>query len=163
MKNMRSYAFYALATPAIALGSGAVLAQESTGQQVEQSQPDAQKKQGDMKSASKEPQTDQSYTKSRGYMANAPANGLQASNLMGVTVSTSGDEEVGEVNDLIINKDGQVVGVVIGVGGFLGMGEKDVAIAWDEVQRAGKAEDLELKIDQSRETLMSAPDFEPQK
>ncbi|MBW7472414.1 PRC-barrel domain-containing protein [Marinobacter sp. M216] len=163
MKNMRSYAFYALVTPAIALGSSAVLAQESTSQQVEQSQPDVQKSQGDMKSASKAPQTDPSYTKSRGYMANAPANGLQASNLMGVTVITSGDEEVGEVKDLIINKDGQVVGVVIGVGGFLGMGDKDVAIGWDEVQKVGKATELELKIDQSRETLMSAPEFETQK
>lgn len=163
MKNIRSFAFYALVTPAIALGSSAVLAQESTSQKVEQSQPDAQKNQGNMKSASKAPQIDQSRTKNPVYMASAPANGLHASDLMGVKVVTSGDEEVGEVNDLIINKDGQVVGVVIGVGGFLGMGEKDVAIGWDEVQKFGESKDLQLKIDQSRETLMAAPEFETQK
>jgi len=78
-------------------------------------------------------------------------------------VITAGDEEVGSVNDPVIDRDGQVVGVVIGVGGFLGMGEKDVAIAWDDIQRSGKAKKLELRISQSRESLMAAPEFETQK
>jgi hypothetical protein len=40
------------------------------------------------------------------------------------------------------------------------MGAKDVAIGWDDVQKSGSANELELRIDQSRESLLSAPEFE---
>jgi len=163
MNKLQSFAFYALITPAIALGSSAALAQQSTGSQVEQNPQGMQKKQGDMKSSTKMPQTAQSRMQNTGYMDTAPGNGIHASNLIGATVTTAGDEEVGAVSDLIIDQDGQVVGLVIGVGGFLGMGEKDVAIGWDSVQRTGNADELELRIDQSRESLQSAPEFEIQK
>ncbi|MHA7810453.1 MAG: PRC-barrel domain-containing protein [Marinobacter adhaerens] len=160
MNHLRSFAFYALITPAIALGSSAALAQQSTGSQ---DQPSMQKNQDEMKSSTKAMQKDQSHTQNIGYMGNAPTNGIHASDLMGAKVITAGDEEVGEVSDLVIDRDGQVVGVVIGVGGFLGMGEKDVAIGWDDIQRSGTAKELKLRITQSRESLMSAPEFQPQK
>lgn len=163
LNKLHSFAFYALITPAIALGSSAALAQQSTGSQVEQNPSDMQKTQGDMKSPAKAPQTAQSGMQKADYMGTAPANGIHASNLIGARVVTAGDEEVGAVSDLIIDQDGQVVGVVIGVGGFLGMGEKDVAIGWDSVQKTGNADELELRIDQSRESLQSAPEFETQK
>ena len=38
------------------------------------------------------------------------------------------NENIGEINDVLINRNGQVVAVIIGVGGFLGIGEKDVAV-----------------------------------
>lgn len=54
---------------------------------------------------------------------------ILAKNLMGSTVYTTvGDETVGSISDLIINLDGTVEGVVIGVGGFLGIGKKLVAV-----------------------------------
>jgi sporulation protein YlmC with PRC-barrel domain len=89
-------------------------------------------------------------------------NGIHASDLMGVQVTTTGGDEVGPVSDLVIDQDGQVVGIVLGVGGFLGMGEKNVAIGWDDVSITGTADELELEIGQSRESLMSAPEFETQ-
>lgn len=52
-----------------------------------------------------------------------------ASALMGSWVYAPDNTTVGDVNDVIINPAGEVVGVVIGVGGFLGMGEKPVAVA----------------------------------
>lgn len=67
------------------------------------------------------------------------------------------------MSDLIIDKDGQVVAVVVGVGGFLGMGEKNVAIPWDDVTKSGTAEEQELRIDATREELQSAPEFVTQK
>ncbi|MCL7945376.1 PRC-barrel domain-containing protein [Marinobacter sp. ATCH36] len=169
MKKLHSFAFYALMTPAIALGSSAALAQQSTGSQVEQDQTGVQKNQNDMKSTTSTSQTgqsgmkkDQSGMQNKGYMGSAPANGIHASNLIGAEVSTTGDEEVGPVNDLIIDQDGKVVGIVISVGGFLGMGEKEVAIGWDDVQKSGNADEMELRIDQTREELQSAPEFETQ-
>lgn len=104
---------------------------------------------------------DQTRQERRGYMDAAPANGMHASNLIGAEIKTSGDDEVGEVSDLIIDEQGQVVAVVVGVGGFLGMGEKDVAIGWDDVTKSSGTDDDEdeLRINMTREELTSAPEF----
>lgn len=53
---------------------------------------------------------------------------ILAEDLIGATVFNNADETVGDIDDLIIAMDGSVKGVVIGVGGFLGLGEKHVAI-----------------------------------
>ena len=53
--------------------------------------------------------------------------------MIGRTVVNSRGENVGEVESVLIDKDGKVRYVVIGVGGFLGMGERDVAVRWDEL------------------------------
>lgn len=59
---------------------------------------------------------------------------ILAKNLMGSTVYTTvGDETVGSISDLIVNLDGTVEGVVIGVGGFLGIGKKLVAVKMDSL------------------------------
>jgi sporulation protein YlmC with PRC-barrel domain len=54
--------------------------------------------------------------------------------LMDTTVYGANDENIGEISDVVLNKDGKVDAVVIDVGGFLGMGEKKVAIAFDKLQ-----------------------------
>ncbi len=60
---------------------------------------------------------------------------ILAKNLMGSTVyTTAGDETVGSISDLIINLDGSVEGVVIGVGGFLGIGKKLVAVEMNSLE-----------------------------
>lgn len=101
----------------------------------------------------------QSRMEYRGFMNSAPANAVHISDLMGAEVSTNGDEDVGSVGDLIIDEDGQIVAIVVGVGGFLGMGQKDVAIGWDDVTQSGDADDVELRIESTREELRDAPEF----
>lgn len=101
----------------------------------------------------------QSRMENRGFLNSAPMNGLQVSEIMDAEVRT-GDEDVGSVDDLIIDENGQIVAIVVGVGGFLGMGQKDVAIGWDDVTTSGDADELELRIDATREELRSAPEFE---
>lgn len=75
--------------------------------------------------------------------APAPAAGQwRASKLMGVDVYNTQNEKLGEINELIIDSSGRVAGAVIGVGGFLGMGEHDVMVSMDKLQfsnDAGKA------------------------
>lgn len=102
----------------------------------------------------------QSRMEHRGFMNSAPANGVHVSDVMGADVSAAGDEDVGSVDDLIIDDNGQIVAIVVGVGGFLGMGQKDVAIGWDDVTRSGDSDDVELRIDSTREELRDAPEFE---
>ena len=53
-----------------------------------------------------------------------------ASSLIGRTVYNQQNEELGDINDVILGEDGQVVAVLIGVGGFLGIGEKDVGVKY---------------------------------
>jgi sporulation protein YlmC with PRC-barrel domain len=57
----------------------------------------------------------------------------RASKLMGVNVYNQSNEKLGDINELLIDKQGKVEGVVIGVGGFLGVGERDIAIAFDKL------------------------------
>jgi sporulation protein YlmC with PRC-barrel domain len=60
----------------------------------------------------------------------------RASKLVGVSVYNNSDEKIGDINDLILDSSGRVANVVIGVGGFLGMGEHNVAVAFDQLKFA---------------------------
>lgn len=58
----------------------------------------------------------------------------RASKLMGLDVYNDANEKVGDINELILDKDGKISVVVIGVGGFLGMGEHDIAVSMDKLK-----------------------------
>lgn len=60
----------------------------------------------------------------------------RASKLVGVNVYNNGNEKIGDINDLILDSSGRIASVVIGVGGFLGMGEHNVAVAFDQLKFA---------------------------
>lgn len=64
-----------------------------------------------------------------------PSSGAwRVSDLEGKTVYGSEGENIGEINDVLISQNGSVNAVVIGVGGFLGIGEKDVAVNMSALQ-----------------------------
>src|SRR5437764_292367 len=58
----------------------------------------------------------------------------RASKLVGLSVYNDNNESIGAINDLLTEKDGKIKAVVIGVGGFLGIGEHLVAIPFDQVK-----------------------------
>jgi sporulation protein YlmC with PRC-barrel domain len=58
----------------------------------------------------------------------------RASKLVGVNVYNDANEKIGDINDVILDKSGKVENVVLGVGGFLGMGEHYVAVAYDKLK-----------------------------
>jgi sporulation protein YlmC with PRC-barrel domain len=58
----------------------------------------------------------------------------RASKLMGLDVYNEANEKLGDVNEIILDKSGKVTAVVIGVGGFLGMGEHDIAVSMDKLK-----------------------------
>jgi hypothetical protein len=51
-----------------------------------------------------------------------------------VDVYNEQNEKVGDINEILLDRSGKVAGVVIGVGGFLGMGEHDVLIPLDQIK-----------------------------
>jgi len=58
----------------------------------------------------------------------------RASKLMGLDVYNEANEKLGDINELILDKDGKINAVVIGVGGFLGMGEHDIAVSMNKLK-----------------------------
>jgi sporulation protein YlmC with PRC-barrel domain len=58
----------------------------------------------------------------------------RASKLVGVNVYNEANEKIGDINEVILDKSGRVANVVLGVGGFLGMGEHYVAVAYDKLK-----------------------------
>ena len=58
----------------------------------------------------------------------------RASKLMGLDVYNESNEKLGDINELILDKNGKVAAVVIGIGGFLGMGEHDIAVSMDKLK-----------------------------
>jgi hypothetical protein len=64
----------------------------------------------------------------------APGTMWRGSRLMGVNIYGPNDQKVGDVTDVLIDHQGNLKAVVIGVGGFLGIGEKDVALPFSAIQ-----------------------------
>ena len=63
----------------------------------------------------------------------------RASKLVGVNVYNDANEKIGDINDVILDKSGKVENVVLGVGGFLGIGEHYVAVAYDKLKWSNEA------------------------
>src|SRR5687768_12113336 len=57
-----------------------------------------------------------------------PQDQFRASKLIGTRVTGANNENIGEINDVLMDQNGRAHAVIIGVGGFLGIGEKDVAV-----------------------------------
>lgn len=58
----------------------------------------------------------------------------RASKLVGVDVYNDANEKIGDISEIILDRSGKVANVIIGVGGFLGMGEHYVAVAYDKLK-----------------------------
>ena len=75
---------------------------------------------------------------------------------------------IGSVNDLLFDGTGKIIGVVVGVGGFLGIGAKNVAIDMSALnavpaESAGQANDptnVKVKVAWTKDQLKDAPDFQ---
>ncbi|WP_262027468.1 PRC-barrel domain-containing protein [Microvirga sp. Mcv34] len=68
------------------------------------------------------------------FMTQMQANQIMASDLIGTRVVSANNESIGDVNDVILDRNGQVMAAVVGVGGFLGIGEKNVAVPFDSLE-----------------------------
>lgn len=97
-----------------------------------------------------------------GYFTAAPDQVL-ATSVLGKTVYTGADEQgeaIGDVNDVVINADGGAEALVIGVGGFLGIGEKDVAVSFDRVSWSDRDGQRIIVVSATKQDLQAAPEFQ---
>jgi sporulation protein YlmC with PRC-barrel domain len=90
---------------------------------------------------------------------------LLASKFKGTDVMGSNNEKIGDVNDILFDKDGKILAYVVGVGGFLGIGSKDVALSPTsfQVMPANDKESMKLKLSMTKDELKTAADFKPYK
>jgi sporulation protein YlmC with PRC-barrel domain len=85
-----------------------------------------------------------------------------ATKLIGLTVVDSANAKIGSVNDLVLDPSGNVTAAVIGVGGFLGIGEKNVAISFKSLNISRASDGSEkATIQVSKNELESAAAFKP--
>lgn len=70
------------------------------------------------------------------------------------------NNKIGEVMDVLVDKSGKVTSLIVGVGGFLGAGEKDVAVPFDAVKVTNKNNSKwRLVMSTTKDDLKNAPGF----
>ena len=86
-----------------------------------------------------------------------------ASKFKGTDVVGTDDKKIGDVSDILFDKDKKILAYIVGVGGFLGIGAKDVAIdpASFQAVPGRDASDVKLRLSMTKDELKAAPAFEP--
>lgn len=86
---------------------------------------------------------------------------ISANTYIGQSVYNSSDESIGKISDLIMAKTGGVDAAIIGVGGFLGIGEKWVAVPFEKIAitQVPDSDDVKLTTTETAESLQAAPEF----
>jgi sporulation protein YlmC with PRC-barrel domain len=82
---------------------------------------------------------------------------FKASGLMGKDLQNMEGKTIGDVESVIVDDDGQVTALVVGIGGFLGLGERNVAISWKDVNTLGQGKILRTNLTKSQ--LEALPDY----
>ena len=96
-----------------------------------------------------------------GYEA-AEMEQLTTEMLTGARVYGANDEDIGEISELLLTADGAIDRAVIDVGGFLGMGEKPVAVTLKELTIMQDDGDVRVYIDSTQEALEAQPAYDGQ-
>jgi sporulation protein YlmC with PRC-barrel domain len=95
-----------------------------------------------------------------GFINNQTETQILATALIGQTVYNNAEESLGDINDVLIDTSGETLAVIIGVGGFLGIGEKNVAVPYAALQTIQDSDaNLRLVLDANREEIENAPEF----
>jgi sporulation protein YlmC with PRC-barrel domain len=100
---------------------------------------------------------------------------MLAQDIIGTNVRNAQNESIGSVSDLVLDDKGQLKGAVVSVGGFLGIGDKKVAVPWDQVQvraasgssgtaagtggTAAASQDPVLMVNMTKDQLKEAPSY----
>jgi len=105
--------------------------------------------------------------KSAKFIGSQQSDQYLASNFKGTDVIGADNKNIGDVNDILFDKDGKVLAYVVSVGGFLGLGSKDVALEPSAFQVVAgdksKNEPDKLRLSMTQDQLKQAANFEPYK
>jgi hypothetical protein len=99
----------------------------------------------------------------RPFYAAAPADWMLLSTLLNRDVHNPAGERLGTVSEVLLGPDGRLAAVIVGVGRDLGFGEKTIAIPFGASRMQRKDDGWRLVIDATKESLQSAPAYEPRR
>jgi sporulation protein YlmC with PRC-barrel domain len=92
-------------------------------------------------------------------MTTIPSDSVTVTDWYKQNVYDPNNSKIGEIMDVLVSSDGRANTLIVGVGGFLGAGEKDVAVNFDAVKRTTKNNSIYLTMDTTKDQLRSAPGF----
>jgi sporulation protein YlmC with PRC-barrel domain len=100
-----------------------------------------------------------SPSSSAGLMTTMPGDAVTVTNWYKQNVYDSSNNKIGEIEDVLVNKSGQVTAVIISVGGFLGMDTKDVAAPFQAIHTTMKDNKWWLVMNTTKDALKTAPGY----
>jgi sporulation protein YlmC with PRC-barrel domain len=89
---------------------------------------------------------------------NADGN-ISGSAIIGASVRNEAKETVGKIDDVFLDKGGAIKTVVVSVGGFLGVGSKDVAVKWEDIRLQRDGDTVVLTTNWTKDSLKAMPDY----
>ena len=87
----------------------------------------------------------------------APSATADTRKLIGRNIKNADGETIGEIKSIYINKDGRVDSVMVGVGGFLGVGDREVRIAWSDLKITDNGENVVVNM--TKDQLKAKPEY----
>lgn len=108
------------------------------------------------------PATNNAATGGQTFLSSQQSTDWRGSKLIGASVYGPDNASIGEINDVIIGTDGKISAVVVGVGGFLGVGQKDVALPFEAISVTRKADSAsidKITVSYTKDQLNNAPKF----
>jgi sporulation protein YlmC with PRC-barrel domain len=97
------------------------------------------------------------YLSTDAGVAMAPGSAVDTKKLIGRNIKNAAGDTVGEIESVLVDQAGNVKYVVVGVGGFLGIGEKHVALSWDSLNISDNGE--KVVADVTKDSLKGLPDY----
>ncbi len=92
-------------------------------------------------------------------MTSIPANSRTVTDWYKQNVYDQNNQKLGEIMDLLVNQSGQIEAAMVGVGGLLGAGEKDVAVSFNAIKPVKKNDKTYLTLNTTKDALNNAPGF----
>jgi sporulation protein YlmC with PRC-barrel domain len=90
-------------------------------------------------------------------MTSVPSHSVTVTDWYKQSVYDTQNNKIGDVKDVLVDADGRINALIVSVGGFLGAGEKDVAVKFDAVKKSEKDNSVRLTMNANKDELKSAP------
>jgi sporulation protein YlmC with PRC-barrel domain len=90
-------------------------------------------------------------------LSSIPTDAVTVTDYYKQNVYDPSDKKIGEIKDVLITQDGKIEAVIISVGGFLGIGDKDVAVPFSDIKGTKKNDKWYLTMQANKDELKNAP------
>jgi len=90
-------------------------------------------------------------------MTSVPSQSVTVTDWYKQSVYDTQNNKIGDIKDVLVDSEGKINALILSVGGFLGAGEKDVAVNFDAVKKTDKDNTVRLTMNANKDELKAAP------